>query len=96
MRLASLSNPDRRRLVVPWIAACSAAILVLGPVLGPGVLFNLDLIVPPRLDTPSGFWGLGPELPRRLPMWAVISWLSALVPATVIAKTLMFLSLIHI
>ena len=75
---------------VPWGAGCVVALLILGPVLRPGVLFNLDLIAPPRLETPSGFWGLGPELPRRLPMWAVIAWVSHLIPATLVTKALMF------
>lgn len=85
-----MSRSISLRSAAPWIAGSAAAVLVLGPVLRPGVLFNLDLIVPPRLDTPSGFWGLGPELPRRLPMWAVVAWVSALIPATMVAKALMF------
>lgn len=79
-----------RDLLLPSVVA----LVVLGPVLAPGALFNLDLIVVPRLDLPAGFWGLGPELPRRLPLWVPISWLSPVVPATVTAKALMFAVLV--
>ncbi|MEI8239119.1 MAG: hypothetical protein WCI22_06820, partial [Actinomycetota bacterium] len=81
------------RRVIPlaarWGIPLLAALLVLGPALLPGALFNLDLVLVPHLDLPSGFWGLGPELPRRLPLWVPISWLSTLVPATVSGKLLM-------
>jgi hypothetical protein len=89
-----MRRPAVTARAVPWVASAIVALVILGPVLRPGVLFNLDLIVPPRLATPSGFWGLGPELPRRLPMWAAIAWLSHLVPATVIAKVLMFAAIV--
>ncbi len=81
---------QRVRVAAEWAIPAVVALIVLGPVLRPGVVFNLDLVLPPRLDTPAGFWGLGPELPRRLPMWAVIAWLSLVVPATIVGKVLMF------
>lgn len=62
---------------------------MLGPALGAGGLFNLDLVVPDRLDLPNGFWGLGPELPRRLPLWVPISAVSPVVPAPLVVKALM-------
>jgi hypothetical protein len=72
-----------------WLIPLIAALVVVGPVLLPGEVFNLDLIVVRHLDLPSGFWGLGPELPRRLPMWVPISLISTIVPATVTTKALM-------
>ncbi len=74
---------------VDWLIPTLVAVALLGPALRPGVIFNLDLILTPDLDTPSGFWGLGPELPRRLPLWLPISWLSSIIPATVTGKALM-------
>lgn len=74
-----------REVALPLVAA----VVVLGPALGPGALFNLDLVVVPRLDVPSGFWGLGPELPRRTPFWVPIAALSHLVPATLIVKAVL-------
>ena len=82
-RLAT--NPSIHEWWVPLLVA----IAVLGPTLRPGVLFNLDLVLVPHLDTPTGFWGLGPELPRRLPLWVPISWASSALPATVSGKLLM-------
>jgi hypothetical protein len=51
-------------------------VLVLGPALGPGSLFNLDLVVTPVIPAPVELWGLGPELPRRAPFYVVLAWLS--------------------
>ncbi len=85
----TLLNTPRRRTAAEWFGPTAVAVLMLGPALGPGVLFNLDLILTPKLETPLGFWGLGPELPRRLPLWLPISWLSGLVSATVVGKLLL-------
>ena len=46
-------------------AGVLVGVAVLGPALGPGGLFNLDLVITPFLSMPRGVWGLGPELPRR-------------------------------
>jgi len=78
-----------RMAVLAWMVPVVAGLIVLGPALAPGSLFNLDLVLVPHLDLPNGFWGLGPELPRRLPLWVPISWLSPLIPATVSGKALM-------
>lgn len=80
--------------IVDWLVPTAIALAILGPALRPGVIFNLDLILTPHLDTPTGFWGLGPELPRRLPLWVPISWLSSVVPATVTGKALMLILLV--
>jgi len=64
------------------------AIAFLGPGLGRGALMNLDLMVLPEMDVPSGVWGLGPEFPRRLPLWLPITMISSIVPATLTTKLL--------
>ena len=66
----------------------------MGPVLRTGSVFNLDLILPAHLDVPAGVWGLGPELPRRLPLWTFVSMISDVVPAPVIGKALMIACLV--
>ena len=38
---------------------------------------------------PQGVWGLGPELPRRLPFMVPLAWLSSVVDGTVVAKALL-------
>ncbi len=78
-------------LVIPPVIA---ALLMLGPALRPGEVFNLDLVLVRRLEVPAGFWGLGPELPRRLPLWTAISALSRWVPAEVSGKVLMLAGLV--
>ena len=85
------TSPVRRLgdIALQWVVPLAIACLMLGPALGPGALFNLDLVVVPRLELPAGFWGLGPELPRRLPLWVPIAALSPVVPATISAKILM-------
>ncbi len=88
-----LHRPTRSTLV-DWGVPTAVALLLLGPALRPGLLVNLDLILTPHLDTPSGFWGLGPELPRRLPLWVPISWLSSIIPATFSGKVLMLVLLV--
>ena len=79
----------RRRVMLTWLVPFVAGAIVLGPALAPGSLFNLDLVLVPHFDLPNGFWGLGPELPRRLPLWVPISWLSPWIPATISGKALM-------
>ena len=62
---------------------------MLGPALGPGALFNLDLVLTSVVPVPQGVWGLGPELPRRLPFMVPLAWLSSVVDGTVVAKALL-------
>ncbi len=86
--------PGWRGRVVRWAPPSIAALLIAGPVLRPGSVFNLDLVLPPRLDVPAGLWGLGPELPRRLPLWTYVSIGSRIVTADAIGKALMVACLI--
>lgn len=71
------------------LLALGIAVAVIGPGLGRGALFNLDLVAVPWLDVPRGFFGLGPELPRRTPFWVPIALLSPVVPATLTVKVVM-------
>ena len=63
-----------------WASGAGGGLVVLGPALGGGSLLNLDLVVTPRVRLPPGVWGLGPELPRRVPLMAPIAALSHVVP----------------
>lgn len=93
VRAAGAVSRRLRDIASEWWLPAVAATALLGPVLGRGVLFGLDLVVPSRLTTPAGFWGLGPELPRRVPMWSLIAWMSSVVPATLTVKALMWLTM---
>ena len=86
-----------RPLGVPlwvWLVAVAVSLLLLGPALLPGALMNLDLLVFDRLPVPRGMWGLGPELPRRVPFWAGVAWLGSLVGADTAAKATLLILLV--
>jgi hypothetical protein len=74
-----------------WVAAAGLAVVLLGPVLGPGSLLTLDLVVTDPVPVPRGVWGLGPELPRRVPLWVPLAWLSPLVSGEALGKALLAL-----
>ncbi|HEV7525052.1 MAG TPA: hypothetical protein VGP92_08805 [Acidimicrobiia bacterium] len=65
--------------MLAWLGGLAVAVAVLGPALRPGSLINLDLVVTPRIPVPSGVWALGPELPRRVPLFVPIAWASVVV-----------------
>ncbi|HEX7135739.1 MAG TPA: hypothetical protein VF228_24385, partial [Iamia sp.] len=73
--------PDRD-VAWAWLAGIVAALVVIGPGLGSGAWLNVDLVVTDVTPVPRGVWGLGPELPRRVPFALPFAWLSALVPGT--------------
>lgn len=70
------------------------AVVVLGPALGPGAVFTLDAPFVPRIPVPAGIWGLGPELPRRVPLGVVLAWASTTVGGASAGKALLGLSLV--
>ncbi len=74
----------------PWVWAVGAlaSLGFMGPALRPGALLNLDLVLVKSPPVPRGIWGLGPELPRRVPMWAFMAWLSALFGGDLVGKLL--------
>lgn len=78
-----------RQLLTTIVPPVVIAIVFLGPGLGRGALMNLDLMVLPRMEVPPGVWGLGPEFPRRVPLWFPITAISSVVPATVTVKLLL-------
>jgi hypothetical protein len=64
----------------PWLLGLAAGAVALGPALGGGgSLLSLDLVVTPRIPVPRGVWGLGPELPRRVPFTVPLAWASTVV-----------------
>lgn len=71
---------DRQDLRWAWAVGVVAALAVVGPGLAPGAWFNVDLVVTDVTPVPRGVWGLGPELPRRVPFALPFAWLSALAP----------------
>lgn len=80
-----------RQHVALWLAGLFLGGVMIGPALGSGSLFNLDLVLTSQSPVPSGVWGLGPELPRRVPLWLVLSWVSPLSASATVGKVLMVL-----
>jgi hypothetical protein len=76
-----------------WLTGAVVSVLLLGPGLGPGSLLNLDLVTVPDLPVPHGVWGLGPELPRRVPLWLLLSWLSQVIGGDAAVKVLIVVGL---
>jgi len=72
----------------------AVAVAVLGPALRRGSIFTLDAAFVPRIPLPAGMWGLGPELPRRVPVGAALAWTSAAVGGAAVGKALLGLSLV--
>lgn len=64
------------------------ALVVVGPVLAPGSLLNLDLVLTPHVPVPPAVWGLGPEVPRRVPLFLPIAWLSTVVDGAAVGKAI--------
>src|SRR5688572_25580455 len=73
----------------PWGAGMAAAVAVLGPALRGGSLLRLDLVLLPRIPVPPGIWGLGPELPRRVPYGVVLAWASNVIGGPTTGKVLL-------
>src|SRR4051794_4821852 len=76
---SSASAARSRADALWWLGGVALGVAVIGPALRPGSLLNLDLVVAPRIPVPSGVWALGPELPRRVPLFVPLAWLSVVV-----------------
>jgi hypothetical protein len=63
----------------PWAVGGAAGLVVLGPALRGGSLLSLDLVLTPITPVPRGVWGLGPELPRRVPLTVPLAWASTII-----------------
>jgi hypothetical protein len=64
-------------------------LVVVGPGLAGGSLLSLDLLVTPEIPVPSGMFGLGPALSQRVPLFALVGGLSAVVGGPVATKVLL-------
>ncbi len=92
-RTRAPAAPGRADLGAAWLAGAVAALVVVAPGLAPGAWLNVDLVVTPVTPVPSGTWGLGPELPRRVPFMLPFAWSSALVPGELPLKLAVLVAL---
>lgn len=73
----------------PWAAGLLLGLVVMGPGLGAGSLLSLDLLVTPHIPIPNGMFGLGPALSQRVPLFALIGAVAAVVGGPVAVKLLL-------
>jgi hypothetical protein len=86
-------DPSLLHRILPWLVGLAGAVVVLGPTLAGGSILNLDFVALPELHLPRGAWGLGPELPRRVPMFVLLAWTAPLLGGTLGMKLLLVTSL---
>ncbi len=65
--------------VVAWVAAIVVGGAAAVRTFGSGLLLNWDQVVGPTIPMPPGFFGLGPELPRRVPFYGPLALASEVV-----------------
>ena len=87
------ASAGRRGALGWWAAGVALGLAVLGPAARSGSLLNYDLVLLPELRVPSGVWGLGPDLPRRLPLLVPLGWASAVGLSDVVGKALLVAAL---
>ncbi|GHC75803.1 hypothetical protein GCM10007079_11480 [Nocardiopsis terrae] len=69
--------------VLPWTVGLVAAVLALGPALGPGYVLRYDMLFVPGLSLPTVLAGAD-GFPRAIPSDAVVAALSLVLPGDVV------------
>ncbi len=93
-RVVAVTGGRARTSLWSWAVGVVVAAAVLGPAWAPGSVFLLDAAFVPRVPVPAGVWGLGPELPRRVPLGLALSWSSTVVGGALAGKLLLGLALV--
>ena len=75
--------------VAEWLLGAAAGVVVLGPAFRPGALLNLDLVVTSTSRVPPAVWGLGPDLPRRVPYGVPLAWLAQVFGGEITGKAVL-------
>ena len=73
-----LSSPVRS--AATWVVGGLSGLLLGGWAFGGDLLLNWDQVIGRHIPLPPGTWGLGPELPRRVPFYLPFAVLSQVVP----------------
>lgn len=87
------TRAGRRSAVVTAVVALAAAVLLLGPALGPGPVLTYDMVWVPDLAMLRDVLGLGSALPRAVPSDAVVAALDEVVPGVLLQKVVLLGSL---
>ncbi|WP_067571929.1 hypothetical protein [Nocardia acidivorans] len=86
--------PHTRRLrLIPAGYSLALALLVLGPLLGPGYLLLRDAVSTPRSYLTDSALGLGDAAPRAVPQDALLATLSPLIDGGLLVKVILLAAL---
>ncbi len=77
-----------------WGVAVVAAVVVLGPALGPGYVLHADQVFVPTQDLLPWMLGVGSGLPRAVPQDGVVALLSGPVPGWLLEKAALLAALV--
>lgn len=83
-----ISMMRRHQGSLMWLIGVLGGVAALGRAILPGGILHIDFVLLPHAPIPSGFWGLGPELPRRTPLLLPLAWLDPVVGSVVAGKLL--------
>jgi hypothetical protein len=87
------SAATRPEMLAAWACSLIIALLIIGPLLAPGALFQLDRSLVPNAPFPLGTFGIGPEIPRDVPLRTILWFPGAIIGHVVVGKALMVLSI---
>ncbi len=79
-------------IVDPWLATVLgllAGLAFAGWAMSGDLLLNWDQVIGERIPIPPGFFGEGPELPRRMPLYVLLSVVSRVVPGPLVVALLL-------
>lgn len=87
------SCATRSQMFAAWVCSLIIALLIVGPLLAPGALFQLDRSLVPDAPFPLGTLGIGPEIPRDVPLRTILWFPGAIIGHVAVGKALMVLSI---
>jgi hypothetical protein len=79
---------------VPGGLAVGLAVLALGPALAPGFVLTYDMVFTPRQDLTPAALGLGSEVPRAVPVDALVAMATTVVPGELLQKIVLLATLV--
>lgn len=85
-RPAARTRAPRGVPAVAWALALTAAVAVLWPALGPGLVLSYDMVLTPDQPLVPRSVGIDAQLPRAVPVDAVVAVLDEVVPASLLQK----------
>lgn len=90
--VGSKQTGDELPLVKPSIVAALgllAGLSFAGWAFTGDLLLNWDQVIGQEIPVPPGFYGEGPELPRRMPLYVLLAGFSRVLPGTAVVGTLL-------